>query len=400
MDLNLSPEEEAFRGEIREFLAENLTDEIRDRGRLLTSVYVEKDLNLMWSKKLADRGWLAWSWPEEHGGPGWSAMQRHIFFTELGRAGGFVPYTMGVRMVGPVVMKFGTPEQKAKYLPRICQAEDRWCQGYSEPGSGSDLASLQTRAVRDGDHYVVNGTKIWTTGAHQANRIFCLVRTDPDAKPQEGISFLLFDMDQPGVEVKPIITLAGDHELNQVFFDNVRVPVENLVGEENKGWTVAKYLLEYERGGDAYAPKVQGALDKVKMIAAEERADGSRLADDADFTRKLAEAEITLTALEYYEHQAMAEISQGRSPGAAANVIKTRGSETMQKVTELGVEALGYYAAPDQIPARTWGSNVEPVGPDYGLTVTPRYLNTRAASIYAGSNEIQRTIMAKMVLGM
>ena len=279
--------------------------------------------------------------------------------------------------------------------------EDWWCQGYSEPGSGSDLASLQTRAVSDGDDYIVNGTKIWTTGAHLSNRMFCLVRTDPDAKKQEGISFILIDMDTPGIKVDPIITLAGDHEVNQVFFDDVRVPKANRVGEENKGWTVAKYLLEFERGGSAHGANLRAGLNRLRAIAEMERSDdGARLIDDESFRRRVEETDIEVTAVEFTEHRIMSQLSTGQNPGAASSIIKTRGTETNQKIAEMAVEAIAYYAQPDVIEARTWGSNVAPVGPGHTLMPMAKHLNVRASSIYGGSNEVQRNIMAKAVLGL
>ena len=309
---------------------------------------------------------------------------------------------MGIRMVGPVIMKFGTPEQKAKYLPDIVSGDSVFCQGYSEPGSGSDLASLKTRAVRDGDDYVINGTKIWTTGAHVANRMFCLVRTSSDGKPQDGISFVLIDaMDTPGLTVKPIVTLAGDHEVNQVFFDNVRTPVANRIGPENAGWTVAKYLLEFERGGDAYTPNLYARIEDIRRIARAEAADGSgRLIEERGFAQRLAEAELEVQALEMIEMQVLSDLSRGRNPGAVSSAMKIRGSETLQKLDHLGVEALAWYAAPFEPEARMLGHNEATVTPQWGITVMPLYLNNRASTIYAGSNEIQRNIIAKAVLGL
>ena len=401
MDLSLHPEDAAFREEVLAFLDEKLTDDLRAQARLTSGALPTHALRLEWLRILHERGWAAPAWPKEYGGPGWSLMQRFIFESECMAASAPYVRSMGLRMVGPTLMGHGTAEQKAYYLPRMLSGEDWWCQGYSEPGSGSDLASLQTRAVSDGDDYIVNGTKIWTTGAHIANRMFCLVRTDPEAKKQQGISFLLFDMDTPGISVKPIITLAGDHEVNQVFFDNVRVPKSNLVGPENEGWTVAKYLLEFERGGTAHGATLRAALKRLRHIAAQECAgDGGRLIDDTAFQRKIAEAEIEATAMEFTEHRIMSALSSGQNPGSAASIIKTRGTETHQKITELGVEAIAYYAAPHVIEARTWGSSVKPVGPDHALIVMPDYLNTRASSIYGGTNEVQRNIMAKVVLGL
>jgi len=402
LDLSLSPQDEAFRTEVRRFLDENLTDDLREAGRKTGGVFAEFDAGQRWHKVLAKKGWSAPSWPKEHGGTGWTATQRYIFARECTTADAPRIFTMGVRMVGPVIMKFGTPEQKAKYLPDIVSGDSVFCQGYSEPGSGSDLASLKTRAERDGDDYVINGTKIWTTGAHVANRMFCLVRTSADGKPQDGISFVLIDsMDTPGLTVKPIVTLAGDHEVNQVFFDNVRTPVANRIGPENTGWTVAKYLLEFERGGDAYTPNLHARLDDVRRIAREEAADGSgRLVDDGNFAERLAEAEIAIEGLEMIEMQVLSDLSRGRNPGAISSLMKVRGSETLQAIDHLGVQALGWYAAPFEPEARLLGHNQPTVTPDHGVTAVPLYFNNRASTIYAGSNEIQRNIISKLVLGL
>lgn len=402
MDLSLGPEDEAFRAEVRRFFDENLSEDLREAGRKTGGVFADFAAGLRWHKVLAKRGWSAPTWPKEHGGTGWTATQRYIFARESTAADAPRIFTMGIRMVGPVIMKYGTPEQKAKYLPGIVAGDIVFCQGYSEPGSGSDLASLKTRAVRDGDDYVINGTKIWTTGAHVANRMFCLVRTSTEGKPQDGISFVLIDsMDRPGLTVKPIVTLAGDHEVNQVFFDNVRTPVANRIGPENAGWTVAKYLLEFERGGDAYTPNLYARLEDVRRIAREEVADGSgRLADEPGFAQRLSEADLAIQALEMIELQVLSDLSKGRNPGAVSSQMKIRGSETAQAVDHLGVEALAWYAAPFEPEARLLGHNAPTVAPDYGLTAMPLYLNNRAATIYAGSNEIQRNIIAKAVLGL
>jgi alkylation response protein AidB-like acyl-CoA dehydrogenase len=402
MDLALSPQDEAFRDEVRRFLSESLTEDLREAGRKTSGVFADFAAGLRWHKVLAGRGWSAPTWPKEHGGTGWNATQRYIFARECIAADAPRIFSMGIRMVGPVIMKFGTPEQKAKYLPGIVSGDIVFCQGYSEPGSGSDLASLKTRALRDGDDYVINGTKIWTTGAHVANHMFCLVRTSTEGKPQEGISFVLLDsMDHAGLTVKPIVTLAGDHEVNQVFFDNVRTPVANRIGPENAGWTVAKYLLEFERGGDAYTPNLYARIEDVRRIAREEAADGSgRLLDDRGFAERLAEAEMEAQALEMIEMQVLSDLSRGRNPGAVSSAMKIRGSETLQKLDHLGVEALAWYAAPFEPEARMLGHNEPTVAPEWGLMALPLYLNNRAATIYAGSNEIQRNIIAKAVLGL
>ncbi|HEX7777037.1 MAG TPA: acyl-CoA dehydrogenase family protein [Parvibaculum sp.] len=399
MDLNLTREEAGFRDEVRAFLDEKLTPELKEAGSLTTSVFTDKPWNLKWQKILHEKGWVAPNWPVEYGGTGWSEMQKYIWTSECARAGAPGLSPMGLRMCGPVLMKYGTREQKDFFLPRMLAGEDYWCQGYSEPGSGSDLASLQLRAVSDGDDYVLNGSKIWTTHAHFANRMFCLVRTKWDGKAQEGITFILLEMDTPGIKVEPIITLAGEHEVNQVFFDEVRVPKANRVGPENEGWTVAKYLLEFERGG-AYAAGLAVGIEKVRTIASAECSDdGARLIDDAAFRQKITEAEIAVKAMEITEHRVMSALSGGKNPGPASSMLKTRGTEMLQAIDELAVEAVAYYGDVSQRPAREPGSNVEAVGPQYALTAMPRYLNDRASTIYGGSNEIQRGIMAKLVLG-
>jgi len=400
MHLEMSQEDLAFRGEVRQFLDEKLTDDMREAGHLTSGVFAEFAVGQRWHKALHERGWIAQGWPVEYGGTGWTPMQRYIYDTEANRVGAPRLFIMGLRMVGPVIMKFGRQDQKDYYLPRIRSGEDVWCQGYSEPGSGSDLASLQCRAISDGDDYIINGTKIWTTGAQHANRMFCLVRTSTEGKPQEGISFVLIDMDTPGISVEPIITLAGDHEVNQVFFDDVRVPKQNRVGNENEGWTVAKYLLEFERGGSSYASTIGAAIERLRIIAEAESAGQDALIDDPDFAAQLAELEVAQQSVEFTEQRIMSDIAKRGQPGPASSMMKLLGSELNQKVSELAVTAVQYYGAPYQPEARMPGSNVEPIGPMHAVPVVPKYLNFRAASIYAGSNEVQHNIMAKLVLGM
>jgi alkylation response protein AidB-like acyl-CoA dehydrogenase len=402
MDLALSHEDEAFRDEVRRFLDENLSEGLREAGRKTGGVFADIAAGMRWHKVLAQRGWSAPAWPREYGGTGWNATQRYLFARESAAADAPRIFAMGLRMVGPVIMKYGTPEQKAKYLPAIVSGDIVFCQGYSEPGSGSDLASLKTRAVPDGDDYVINGTKIWTTGAHVADHMFCLVRTSTEGKPQDGISFVLIDsMKAPGLTVAPILTLAGDHEVNQVFFDNVRTPVANRIGPENAGWTVAKYLLEFERGGDAYTPNLYARVEDIRRIAREEAADGSgRLLGERGFAERLAEAEMEVQALEMIEMQVLSDLSRGKNPGAVSSAMKIRGSETLQKLDHLGVEALAWYAAPFEPEARMLGHNAPSATPEWGITAMPLYLNNRASTIYAGSNEIQRNIIAKAMLGL
>jgi acyl-CoA dehydrogenase len=400
MNLDLSPQELAFRDEVRAFLAASLTAELREAGRHATSVFIDKRFSLAWQKILHVKGWVAPSWPVQYGGTGWSDMQRYIFAAECARAGAPSLAPMGLRMVGPCIMRYGTEEQKAQYLPRILSGEDYWCQGYSEPGAGSDLASLQLRATSDGDDYVLNGSKIWTTHAHWANRMFCLVRTRSEGKPQAGITFLLLDMAAPGIAVKPIITLAGEHEVNQVFFDDVRVPKTNRLGAENDGWTVAKYLLEFERGGGSGAG-LAISLQRIRALAAAQASDdGLCLLDDESFATRLADAAIAVEAIQMTEHRVMSALSAGKNPGPASSLLKMQGTEAMQRLDELAIEAVGHYAVVDQPAARLPGSNVAPVGPREGLLAMARYLNNRAATIYGGSNEIQRDIVARLVLGL
>lgn len=394
MDLSLSPADAAFREEVREFLDAELTPELRAAGRACSGIFADRPVGQAWLAKLNARGWAAPDWPAEHGGCGWSVTQRYIFQRELALADAPPVAPNGLRMVGPVLIAYGTPEQKARYLPAIRSGDDWWAQGYSEPGAGSDLASLQCRAVRDGDHYVINGTKIWTTHAHWANRMFCLVRTDPDAKKQRGISFLVFDIDLPGISIRPIISISGDHELNQVFFDDVRVPAEALVGEENDGWTVAKYLLSHERSSQ-YAPSLRARVDRLRRHAKD-----TGLLAEPDFRAKLAEACVRLDALEATELALVSGLSAGRPPTLAqAAQMKVQGTELRQRLTELAVESLGPAALPWQpAPAGGYPRN-DIIGPDYAPVAMGQYLNDRAASIYAGSNEVQRNIMAGVVLG-
>lgn len=400
MRLELSPADIAFRNDVRAFLEDNLTAELRRAGRRATSVFMHKSYSLAWQRILHHRGWVAPGWPVEFGGTGWTEMQRYIFAAESARAGAPSLAPMGLKMVGPVIMGYGTEAQKTFFLPRILSGEDYWCQGYSEPGAGSDLSALQLRADRDGDDYILNGTKIWTTHAHWANRMFCLVRTRGEGKPQAGISFLLIEMEAPGLSVRPIITLAGEHEVNQVFFDNVRVPVSSRVGDENQGWTVAKYLLEFERGGGS-AAGLRISLERLKALAREERGDGGgSLAADPGFGARLAAVAISLEAVEMTERRVLTELAAGRNPGPASSMLKVQGTETMQVLDELVVEGIAAYAAVDQKAARSPEAGQDFIGPEHALVGMARYLNNRAGSIYGGSNEIQRDIMARMVLGL
>jgi alkylation response protein AidB-like acyl-CoA dehydrogenase len=396
MNLEFTAEEQAFRQEVRDFIATGLPPALAAKSR--DNIHLDKADYVAWHRALNDRGWGAPNWPKQYGGPGWSAVQRYIFDEETAAADAPPLVPFGISMVGPVIYTFGSDAQKQYYLPRIRAMEDWWCQGYSEPGSGSDLASLRTKAERDGDDYVVTGHKIWTTQAHFANMMFCLVRTDFSAKPQEGISFLLIDMTAPGITVRPIITIDEGHGVNEVFLDNVRVPRGNLIGEEGKGWTYAKFLLGNERTGIAEVATSKQRLKRLKDIARAERSMGTPLLDEPAFRDKVATVEIDLLALEYTNLRMLAAEQGGKGPGAEASMLKIRGSEIQQAITELAIEALGYYAAPYE--HRPDGSNQPPVGPDYAQGRMEAFLYNRATTIYGGSNEIQRNIIAKMVLGL
>ena len=398
MDLSYTAEERAFRDEVRDFM-ENTVPE-----RLKRKVMEKKNLTKAdmdeYHALLNERGWLAGGWPTEFGGQGWNAVYKGIFDEETARlhAPRIVPF--GVSMLAPVLMAFGSKEQQETVLPRILSGEDWWAQGYSEPGAGSDLASLKTTAVRDGDHYVVNGQKTWTTLGHHANKIFCLVRTSKEGKPQEGISFLLIDMDTPGVEVRPIILIDGTHEVNEVWFDDVRVPVENLVGEENKGWTYAKYLLLHERTNTAGIGLALEGLDHLRMIAEKEEKDGRPLIEDPFFSARLSEIEIDLAALRTTNLRVVQAAKDGAAPGAEAAMLKIKGTVIRQDINDLTRRALGPYAIPFVSEALEEGHNEEPIGPDYANPIAADYFNHRKTSIYAGSNEVQRNIIAKMMMGL
>ena len=396
MDIHFTPEELAFRSEVRAFLGQNLPADLAEKVRL--GRRLAKEDHQRWQKILNQKGWYAVNWSEEYGGTGWPVVQKHIFDEECAAAGAPRLVAFGVNMVAPVIIKFGTQTQKDYYLPRILRSEDWWCQGYSEPGAGSDLASLKTRAERDGDHYLVNGQKTWTTLGQHANRIFCLVRTDPSAKKQEGISFLLIDMDTPGITVRPIITLDGEHEVNEVFFDNVRVPVENLVGEENKGWTCAKYLLTHERTGQAGIGQSKAALAHLKQIASAETVAGQPRIDDPLFRARIAELEMRLMAVEMSTLRILAATRDGGVPGAESSLLKIQGSEIRQAITDLMRKALGPNALPFLEPELEPDFHGEPLYQDYGASPASQYFNLRKLSIYGGSNEIQKNIIAKLVL--
>ena len=397
MNLDFSAEDLAFRDEVRSFIADNYPASLR--GKQDEGDELKKEDFLSWHKVLAKKGWVAPAWPVEYGGTGWTSTQRYIWSEETARADCIRLMPFGLAMVGPVIYTFGTPEQKAKFLPRILSGEDWWCQGYSEPGAGSDLASLRTKAVQDGDEYVVDGQKTWTTMAQYADWGFFLVRTNFEAKMQEGISFLLIDMKSPGIEVRPIITLGGEHEVNEVFLDNVRVPVANRVYEENKGWTCAKFLLAHERVGIAGVASSKRGVEKLKAVAATEMEGERSLLANPFFRRKVAELEIDLAALEYTELRTLAGMAAGKNPGPESSVLKIKGSEIQQRITELTLEMAGHYGAP-YYRGFGEGDNEHPIGPEWANRAAPTYFNARKTTIYGGSNEIQRNVIAKMVLGL
>ena len=399
MDIELAKEDEAFRAEVRQFIAENLTKELA--GKVTVGASAERSVLRGWQKSLYERGWIAVNWPTEYGGTGWTAMQKFIFNEEMALANAPRLSPFGLSMVGPVIYTFGNEEQKKQHLSGILSGDTAWCQGYSEPGSGSDLASLKTKAVRAGDDYIVNGQKIWTSYAHEADWIFCLVRTDDSVKQQAGITFLLIDMKTPGIEVKPIVSIDGLHHLNEVFFTDVKVPVTNRIGEENKGWTYAKFLLVNERTGIAGVPESKRSIARIKEIAHKERlGDGGALADDPAFRHKLTEIEIKLTGLEFTNLRILADAAAGRPAGPSSSTLKIVGTEVQQSLAELAVEAIAFYAQPFQKEQLLGTSNEPPVGPDYGVATASAYNFGRAASIYGGSNEIQRNVIAKAVLGL
>lgn len=398
MDLNFSPEEAAFREEVREFLHASLPGDLS--RKVLEHRRLGKDDYVRWQKILFEKGWIAAGWPVEHGGTGWSSIQRYIFEEESATAGAPRLTPFGLHMVGPVIIAFGSEAQKKQYLPRILSSEDWWCQGYSEPGSGSDLASLKTRAERQSEHYIVNGQKTWTTHAQYADMMFCLVRTSSTGKKQEGISFLLIDMHSPGVTVRPIITLEGEHEVNEVWFEDVKVPAQNMIGDEGRGWSYAKFLLSHERTGIAGVGHSKRELQLLKHIASQESAAGRALIDDPLFRDRIAQVEIDLMALEITCLRVAAADRDGKAPGPEASILKIKGTEIQQDLTELMMEAVGPYALP-HLPM-AWGDHWigAKVGPDYAAPLAARYLNYRKTSIYGGSNEIQRNIIAQMVLGL
>ena len=401
MDLRFTPEELTFRDEVRSFMRTALPQNIR--SKLVEGRHLAKEDIITWQRILHARGWAVPNWPVEWGGTGWSPVQQYLFLDEMLQAPAPQPLPFGVNMLGPVLIAFGSQAQKERFLPRIARLDDWWCQGFSEPGAGSDLASLKTAAQREGEHYVVNGQKTWTTLAQHADWIFCLVRTDPAAKKQEGISFLLIDMKTPGITVRPIVTIDGGHDINEVFFDDVRVPAENLVGVENKGWDYAKFLLGNERTGIARIGISKERIRRLKAIAALEPSGGRPLIEDERLRTKIAAIEVELTALEMTQLRVVAaeRKRRGNKPDPASSILKIKGSELQQAISELLLEVVGPYGLPYQPEVLDDpGWNEPPIGPDWAPALAPNYFNMRKVSIYGGSNEIQKNIIAKAILGL
>lgn len=402
MDMSFAAEDLKFQSEVREFLKAKLPKHLSQAKSRSPQVFSDYAVQMEWQSILYEQGWVGYRWPKEYGGTGWSPVQCYIFDTECAKASAPELSPLGLKLLAPVVYTFGTEAQKNHYLPRVLSGEDYWCQGFSEPGSGSDLASLKTKAVLDGNDYIVDGTKIWTSLAHHANWIFCLVRTDMEVKPQSGISFLLIDMNSPGIEVQPIITMAGDHEVNQVFFDNVRVPKANLVGEEGQGWDIAKFLLANERGGSFLAPPLLADMERVKRQAAEQpNGRGGSMLDDADFMLNYSRILVELKALEVTELRILEKVSKGEVLGPQSSITKLIGSNLRQSVDELRLGLFGSDAMELATARPFYGTQSPEVisSPDAQLAM-PGYLNNRAWTIFGGSDEVQKTILAKAVLGL
>jgi alkylation response protein AidB-like acyl-CoA dehydrogenase len=402
MDMDFTAEDLAFASKVRAFLGEKLSPRLREGAANTPSVFTEPDITREWQAILHEKGWLATSWPKEDGGTGWTPMQKYLFEKECAIAGAPALPVLGLKLIGPVICKFGTSAQKAHFLPRILSGEDYWCQGYSEPGSGSDLASLKTRAERQGDKYIVNGSKIWTTHAHHANWIFALVRTNAEAKKQEGISFLLIPMDQAGVSVTPIVTMANDHEVNATFFDNAESGIENLIGEEGQGWTIAKYLLENERGGSCAAPGLLAALDRIEAAAkAQPSGNNGALIHDPVIAQRIARLRLETQAFETTELRILAELVKGRRPGPQTSLIKLISANLRQSVDQLCVDVFAYDGLQLPLTRPLYGNEApEAIGSREAQLAMPTYLNGRAWTIFGGSDEVQKTIIAKQVLGL
>lgn len=398
MDLRFTAEEEAFRAEARAWVRENLPRDIWEK--VDQGIELTREQYVRWMQILAKKGWIASNWEAKDGGPGLTSAEKYILDDEIFLGGAPRTIHFGTRMVGPVLLAYGTDEQKRKYLPKILTSEEIWSQGYSEPGAGSDLASLQLKAVRDGDHYVLNGTKVWTSHAHFADRMFLLVRTASTAKKQEGISCLLVDLKTPGITITPIITIDGRHVFNQEIFEDVRVPVEDRVGEEGDGWRIAKYLLGHERSNASWISITKRTLHKLKQVAKAERMNGGRLIDDDAFRMKMADLEQSLEALELTSLRSLAQSAADKPVGPEASMLKMRTGDAIQRAGELLMEAGAYYAQPFEARVIRSGWNEEPVGPDYLFRMSPEYFDHRAMSIAGGSHEVQKNIIAKAVLGL
>jgi len=399
MDLTFGPEIEAFRAEVRAFVRASLPEDIR-RKVARERMDLSREDQQRWHRILAAKGWACPSWPREYGGPGWDDLHHYAFEREIALGDAPRPLIYGVQMLGPTIIEFGSDEQKARFLPDIASGEVMWCQGFSEPNAGSDLAALQCRCVRDGDSYLVNGSKTWTSEGHIADWMFGLFRSDSTGRKQQGITFLMIDLKSLGVTVTPILLYEGTHEVNQVFFDDVRVPLENRLGEEHKGWTIAKHLLGLERFGTAEVSRTLASLGRLKAVAAAEVAGGRPLAEDPDFAAAVAEAEIGLRALELTEQRFLFGPGGADAMGAEASMLKIRGTELQQRVLELTMEALAHYGLADLPEPEGQGANRAPVGPDAAVHAARAYFNFRKNTIYSGSNEIQKNIIAKAVLGL
>tara|TARA_R110002072_G_scaffold93607_4_gene207373 strand:- start:2751 stop:3950 length:1200 start_codon:yes stop_codon:yes gene_type:complete len=399
MDLDYTSEEKAFQQEVRTFLKNNYPKNLQDK--VAKGVALKKEDYVLWQKILYDKGWIAPSWPVEYGGTGWTPTQKYIFEEECGVVNCLRLTSFGLVMIAPILIKYGSEEQKQKYLPDILSSDTWWAQGYSEPNAGSDLASLQTRAENRGDHYIINGSKTWTTHGHYADMMFALVRTSKEDKKQKGISFLLIDMTSPGISIEPIITIDGLHVVNQIFLDNVKVPVENLVGVEGEGWVIAKNLLQHERTNIAQVPRSKKQIERLKLLSAKEMHNGKPLLEDSFFSAKIAAVEIELLALEMTCLRTLSKISAGAASDSISSLLKIKGTEVQQKITALLMEAMGYFSLPyfKDVLIDGWQDEV-PVGPEEAACLAPHYFDWRKTSIYGGSNEIQKNIIAKAVLGL
>jgi len=402
MDMNYSDNDLQFRDEVRAFLNDKLEDKFKDGVKQTPGVFVEPDIGLEWHRIMYKRGWITPRWPEQYGGTDWTPMQRYIFDKELAQYGAPRPAPISLGLIGPVLCEFGTDEQKAKFLPRIRSGEDFWAQGYSEPSSGSDLASLAMRAEQVGNKYILNGTKIWTTHAHHANWIFCLVRTSNSGRKQHGITFLLVPMDQPGIVITPIVSMSGDHEVNQVFFEDAETSIENRVGEEGQGWDIAKFLLQNERGGSCFAPRLLAQIDKVEKEAQSAPGqNGEPMINDNDFIRKLSRLRLRAHALEFTELRIQANLAKGRPAGPATSLTKLIYSNLAQDIQKLTNELFAYNGLQLPYERPLYGNDApQPVGCEASQISLASFLNGRAATIYGGSDEVQKNIIAKRILGL